>query len=152
MIERTWQLAKWSLTKPSDCIAAYMVVGPTNLNPRLSSSLESTCDPGVEASMSLNLRGILPGLLGANDQINCDSDPSWSCTLRVALALPIVASILARLRTMPALSINLMMFFSLNRATLTGSNSLNARRNDSRLRKLVSHDNPAWKPSRHNFS
>ena len=131
------------MTKPSDCIAAYIVVGPTNLKPRLINSFESACDSGVEAGKSPNVFGALPGLMGANDQINLESEPTSCCTLSVALALPIVASIFARLRTMPSLFIRRSMFLSLNLATLIGSKSLNAVRNASRLRRIVSHDRPA---------
>jgi len=39
-----------------------------------------------------------------------------------------------------------------NRATAAGSKPANPRRNASRLRRMVSQDSPAWKPSRHSFS
>jgi hypothetical protein len=34
------------LIKPSDCIAAYIVVGPTNLNPSFNSSFDMATDSG----------------------------------------------------------------------------------------------------------
>ena len=49
---RAWQPSRWSLTRPMACMKAYMVVGPTKLQPRLRRSLESACDAG-EVGMAL---------------------------------------------------------------------------------------------------
>ena len=37
---------------PSDCIAAYTVVGPTKRKPRLRSSADNACEPAVAAGRS----------------------------------------------------------------------------------------------------
>ncbi len=37
-------------------------------------------------------------------------------------------------------------------ATTSGSKAANAARKFSRLRRMVSHESPAWNPSRHSFS
>jgi hypothetical protein len=54
---------------PIDCIIAYIVVGPTNENPRLRSVLLSAMDSGVVALNSKLAEGII-ARLGAWDQIN----------------------------------------------------------------------------------
>lgn len=43
------QPGAWSLTMPMACISAYIVVGPTNFQPRFLSSLDRVCDSGVWA-------------------------------------------------------------------------------------------------------
>ena len=119
---RAKHVAKWSLTKPSDCIAAYIVVGPTNLNPRFNSSFDMATDSGDVAGTSASVRGVFLGFVGANDQISDYNVPNSSCTLSVALALAIVASIFMRLRTMPSFFIKRVMSRERNWATTSGSN------------------------------
>src|SRR4051794_41850876 len=51
--------ARWSLTTPTACISAYIVVGPTKAKPRRLSSLASAFDSGVEAGRSFSVRGAL---------------------------------------------------------------------------------------------
>ncbi len=80
------------------------------------------------------------------------SDPSWPCTSSVARALAMVASILPRWRTMPASTSSRSTSAGPKRATAAGSNPAKPWRKPSRLRRMVSHDRPAWKPSRHSFS
>jgi hypothetical protein len=57
----------------------------------------------------------------------------------VAFALAIVASIFARLRTMPASASRRSTSASPKRATASGSKFANAARKFSRLRRIVSH-------------
>ncbi len=58
------------------------------------------------------------------------------------------ASIFSRLRTMPASAISRARSSSPNAATASGSNPANAARKASRLRRIVSQDNPDWNASR----
>lgn len=83
---------------------------------------------------------------GWNDQTNSARPPSArNCT--VAAALPIVASILRRLRTMPASPISRSTSALPYAATRSGSKPANASRNAGRLRRIVAHDSPDWKAS-----
>jgi hypothetical protein len=59
-----------------------------------------------------------------------------------------VASILARLRTIPASAISRARSSSSKAATIVGSNSRNAVRKAARLRRIVDQDRPAWNDSR----
>ena len=63
-----------------------------------------------------------------------------------------VASIFARLRTMPASCISASFFFSLQRAIFFRIEAANALRKASRLRRMVIQESPAWKPSSTSFS
>ena len=65
----------------------------------------------------------------------------------MARALVIVASTLARLRTMPASAISRSTSASPNPATASGSNPANASRKAGRLRRIVAQDRPDWKAS-----
>ena len=87
---------------------------------------------------------------GANDQRSASSSPSsMSSAIR---AFEIVASIFARLRMMPASPIRRSTSPAPKAATAAGSNPANTSRNRGRLRRIVIHDRPAWKPSRLIFS
>ena len=57
-----------------------------------------------------------------------------------------------KLRTSTLLAIALLPLAVQCRATARASKSANARRKASRLFRIVSHDSPAWKPSRQSFS
>ncbi len=61
--------------------------------------------------------------------------------------MAIVASILARLRTIEASAMSRATSSSPYAATVAGSNPANARRNASRLRRMVIHDRPDWNAS-----
>ncbi|CKT25517.1 Uncharacterised protein [Mycobacterium tuberculosis] len=63
-----------------------------------------------------------------------------------------VASIFERERTMPASCMSRSMSASVNLTIFSGTKPLKALRNASRLRRMVSHDRPAWKPSSMSFS
>jgi hypothetical protein len=63
-----------------------------------------------------------------------------------------VASILARLRTMPGSASSRSTSAGPKRATASGSNPANTSRNRSRLRRMVSQLSPAWNPSSDSFS
>ncbi len=80
------------------------------------------------------------------------SEPPDAWSASVARALAIVASILARLRTIPASPSSLVTSSEPKAATAAGTKPWNAARNASRLRRIVSHDSPAWNPSRQSFS
>jgi hypothetical protein len=58
-----------------------------------------------------------------------------------------VASILARLRTMPASASSRARSASSKAATLSMTKPANPARNAGRLRRIVSQDRPDWKPS-----
>ncbi len=89
---------------------------------------------------------------GSNRHTNAASEPSWCWTSRVARALAMVASIFPRWRTMAASPSSRATSSGPKPATVAGSKPAKARRNPSRLRRMVSHDSPAWNPSRHSFS
>ena len=63
-----------------------------------------------------------------------------------------VASILARLRTIPGSASSRSTCSAPNPATAAGSKPWNARRKFSRLRRIVSQLSPAWNPSSDSFS
>ena len=63
-----------------------------------------------------------------------------------------VASTLARLRTMPVSVISRATSAGPKRATASGSKPANAERNASRLRRIVSQDSPDWNASRVSLS
>src|SRR5215204_4345572 len=44
-----WQPCRWSFTSPMACMNAYIVVGPTNVQPRRRRSFESAVDSGLVA-------------------------------------------------------------------------------------------------------
>ena len=93
--------------------------------------------------MSCSERGAGAGDVGgAKDHSSASSVSPASCSATVARALAIVASIFARLRTMPASAISRSTSASPKRATCSGSKPQNAARKFSRLRRIVSHDRP----------
>ena len=59
----------------------------------------------------------------------------------------IVASTLARLRTIAASASSRARSASPYAATASGSNAAKAARNPSRLRRIVNHDSPDWNAS-----
>ena len=122
---------------------AYTIVGPTKRKPRRRSSFESASDSGVFAGISANERGRRRGA-GANDQTR-SSRPSGSSS--AARAFPIAASILPRWRTIPASPRRRSTSASPNAATAAMRKPAKAARNASRLRRIVIHASPAWKPS-----
>src|SRR5207237_9807763 len=66
--------------------------------------------------------------------------------------LAIAVSILPRCRTTPASSSSRFTSRSPKRATRSGSKPAKATRKLSRLRRIVSHERPDWKPSRQSRS
>ena len=80
------------------------------------------------------------------------SDSPLSCMVAAACALATVASIFARLRTIPASPISRATSSSPNSATRAISKPANAARKFSRLRRIVSHERPDWNASRQSFS
>ena len=85
---------------PADCMSAYIVVGPTNRKPRFRSAFEAAFDSAVVAGMSAKPSGRGRCAVGANDQSSASSSPGTIVV--TSRALEMVASILARLRTIPA--------------------------------------------------
>src|SRR2546430_7760102 len=82
---------------------------------------------------------------GAKDQTSAASPAGNSAAAR---ALASAASILARLRTMPASASSRATSASPNAATFSMAKPANAARNAGRLRRMVSQDRPDWKASR----
>ena len=78
--------------------------------------------------------------------------PTSSRSATVARALTIAASILRRLRTIPASSMRRATSSSPKSATASGSKFANAARKPGRLRRIVTHDRPDWNPSSTIFS
>ena len=74
------------------------------------------------------------------------SDPCRRAVEARARAFAMVASILARLRTMPRPRAAALTSASSNAATVSRSKPANARRNASRLRRIVSHEAPTGTP------
>ena len=86
-------------------------------------------------------------------QTKCGERACSSASSTARWALLIVASILPRWRTMPAsLEQALDVARRSKRATWWKSKPAKAARNVSRLRRIVSHERPDWKPSRQSFS
>ena len=126
---------------PQACISAYAVVGPTKRKPRPFSSRASAVDSGVVDGRSAGCRGARRRF-GANDQIRCDSESSAAIRLVAARAFAIAASTFARLRTIPESASSRRTSASSNAATASISKFANARRNASRLRRIVSQESP----------
>jgi hypothetical protein len=87
--------------------------------------------------MSCSVRGGGGWSSGAKDHSSASSVSPTSCSASVARALAIVASIFARLRTMPASAMSRSTSASPKPATTAGSNPANAARKFSRLRRIV---------------
>src|SRR5579875_545233 len=85
---------------------------------------------------------------GANRQMNSARLPPAARSLRAARALTIAASIFALLRMMRRSARRRATSAVSNAATRSMENPANASRNASRLRRIVNHDKPDWKPSR----
>ena len=130
---------------PVACIRAYAVVGPTKANPRFLIALASAVDSGVTAGTSANdlSRRFLGA--GANDHSRSESPSGTSSAAR---ALRIAASILARLRTIPASLSSRSTSAASKSATAGIEKSANAARNAGRLRRMVIQDSPDWNASR----
>ena len=78
--------------------------------------------------------------------------PCSSTRDRTARALPDAARIFARLRMIPASPMSRSTSSSSMAATASMSKPWKTSRKRGRLRRMVIHDSPAWKPSRHSFS
>ena len=123
-------------------------MGPTKRKPRRFSSLLSAVDSGVIAGRSSSAprrappagRRVRPDQLGQRlaGRVHLAA---------AAVAFWIAASIFPRWRTMPASASSRSTSRSPNAATASMSKPANAARKFSRLRRIVSHDRPDWKPS-----
>ena len=92
---RTKQLARWSLTTPQACMAAYAVVGPTNRKP--AGGAPSRARPTRASSRPSRRSTAAPGGAGGRcDQNSSSSGVPASRRATVARAFAIVASILPR--------------------------------------------------------
>ena len=111
----------------------------------------SAFDSASDSADWVGISDILDGArvcAGWNDQISLARSPSgWSRSRIVAAALRIVASLLARLRTIRASARSRSRSASPNCATVSGSKPAKATRNASRLRRIVAQDSPDWKAS-----
>ena len=123
-----------------------MVVGPTKVKPARLSAFESATDPDERVGMSASVRGS-GSASGRCDQTRSGRPPSGR-SATVARALTTVASILRRLRTIPASSIKRATSVSSKDATASGSKSAKADRKFSRLRRIVTQLSPDWNASR----
>src|SRR3954471_11131907 len=134
--DRKLQPWRWSFTRPIACMNAYIVVGPTNVQPRFRRSFDSATDSGVVAMVfstpHVSFRG-RDFACGSNRHTYSDNDPHSSARSRQRFALLIVLSILPRWRTMPASPSRRVTSRDVNRATRAGSKPANARRKFSRL-------------------
>src|SRR5687767_7596612 len=125
------------------------MVEPTKRKPRRRRSADSESDSGVVAGTSPDDAelGRRAGGSGTIEPRYASNDPNSAAVARNPAALPIVASILARFRTIPASAISRARSVSSNAATTRGSNPRNAERNAARLLRIVDHDSPAWNDS-----
>ena len=99
---RAGQLARWSSTRPQACIRAYSVVGPTKWKSRRLSSRASAALSGVRGGTSAQVTGGAGLGAGACARTSASSGSPAARAATVARAFATVASIFARLRTMPA--------------------------------------------------
>ncbi len=146
--------SRWSLTRPTDCIATYAVVGPMKRKPQRLSSLASAFDSAVLASMSPGTRGAgRVARSGSNDQTSAASEPKRSCATSVRRGRwrywPRSCRGGARSKRRGA---GARCRHCRSRPPVPGRSRGRARRNPSRFRRMVSHDSPDWKPSRQSFS
>ena len=133
-------------TIPTASNSAYMVVGPTNAKPRFFSAFDSAVDSALTVGTSVMVRGC--GVVsGANDSMNATRPPPSRSAI-VARAFRRQASILPRCRMIPGSSSSRATSPLPNSATASTSKPANTSRNRGRLRRIVSHDSPAWNPSR----
>src|SRR3954469_206486 len=127
------------------CMKAYIVVGPTNVQPRLRKPLESALDSGVVAIVFSTSHVSFFGrelAAGSNRHTYSDNDPYSATRSAHRRALLIVLSILPRCRTMPASLRRRLTSPAVKRATRSLSKFANARRKFSRLRKIISQLRP----------
>src|SRR5688572_26801446 len=124
---------------------AYIVVGPTKLQPRRFSSFDIAADSGVTAIVFTTSQVSVFGrdvLGGSKRQTNEASEPHSSISSRHRFALLMVLSILPRWRMMPASPSSASARLGVKRATASMSKLAKARRKFSRLRRIVSQLNP----------
>jgi hypothetical protein len=122
------------------------VVGPTKRKPAFFSALASAAASATWAGTSAKLAGAARAGGRWAHTISFSGVPA-SRRSTVARALAIVASILARLRTIPASPSSRSTSSGPKRAIASGSKPAKAARKASRLRRMVSQDSPDWKAS-----
>src|SRR3546814_4159099 len=89
---------------PTDCMNAYIVVGPTKLQPRFFSAFDSATEAGdwvMVRKVAASKRSGRSAGFGSNDQMKAASDPASETSSTARRALLIVDSILPRCRTIP---------------------------------------------------
>src|SRR5690349_22620588 len=116
---------------------AYMIVDPTNPNPRCLRSLLNASDSGDVAGIPGVFQSLTFGRPPTNRQQYASKLPNSPCTSRKARALRTVAWIFARLRTIAGSVMSFSTRVAVYRATFAGSNSLKARRYPSRFLRIV---------------
>src|SRR5919106_5911470 len=110
---------------------AYEVVGPTNAHPRRRRSLLIAIDSGLVDCLDNVAQSSCLGRAfgsGSNPQTYAARLPYSPTSSMQRRALLMVASIFARLRTIPESAMSRCTLRTLNRATNSISNDLNARR------------------------
>src|SRR5665647_2001170 len=120
--------------------------------PAVLSARASATDSGDWVGTSAQVASRAARGAGACDQTRSVRVRPASHRPSTARALAMVASILARLRTMPASASRRATSSSANRPTASGSKPANAARKAGRLRRMVIHARPDWNASRQNRS
>jgi hypothetical protein len=107
---------------PVACIWAYIIVEPTNLNPRFLRSLLTASEMSVVAGTCPgSVHAFLMGFPSTNCQMYRSNDPNSSCTLRNAFALVTAAATFKRLRMIPSFASSFAILASVYRETFFGS-------------------------------
>lgn len=125
------------------------MVGPTNLNPRLLSSLLMALDSSVSGGMSCqSLKAWVMGFPLTNCQMNLSNDPNsfWICMRSCALLM--VAWIFSLFRITSGLLRRRLVSRFVNFAIFSGLKSAKAFLRAALRLSISSQVRPAWKPSR----
>ena len=130
---------------PIASMSAYMVVGPTNANPRRFSSFDSAVLRSETVGTSAKRTG--SGVSSGRKDHTRSTRPSCSRSATVARALVTAARILRSLRMIRTSPMSRCTSASPIAATASGSKSWKTSRNTGRLASTVRHESPDWKPS-----
>ncbi len=129
------------------------MVGPQKPKPSAFSAFDIATAAGVCVGASARERRCgCAGRPSTKSHRKAEKERPASRMSSQARAPRIVATILARLRTIPASAISTSTFAASKRAMRSGSNPSKAARKPSRFLRMVIQARPAWKPSRTSFS